>query len=109
MVANNVPYPATTIDYHANIINHKAEAFYRHHGVSQLEHGLEETHDYDDKALMTTRYCLRYELGCCLQGKNSHPPQVDIRPNDTLYLHNQGTRLRIVFDCRKCRMCLYKA
>ena len=59
-------YPATTLDYRANVVNRKAEAFYRHHGVQQIERGLEQTHDFEDRALMTTKYCLRYELGCCL-------------------------------------------
>jgi putative protease len=59
-------YPQTALDYRANVVNAKAEAFYRHHSVQQLERGLEQTCDYDGKALMTTKYCLRYELGCCL-------------------------------------------
>lgn len=59
-------YPQAALDYRANVVNAKAEAFYRHHGVQQLERGLEQTCDYEGKALMTTKYCLRYELGCCL-------------------------------------------
>ena len=94
------------LDYRANIINDKAEAFYKAHGTKQIERGLEQTHDYAGKALMTTKYCLRYELGCCLQGKSKGKPQVDIKPTDTLILHNNGKRFHLSFDCPRCQMTL---
>ena len=71
-----------------------------------MERGLEQTLDYDGKALMTIRYCLRYELGCCLKkGKG----EMKIAPNDTLLLRNQGRQFRLEFDCRECLMRIYKA
>ena len=106
------PYPADRLDFRANIINRKSEAFYRRHGVGDLEHGLEETQKYDGKALMTTKYCLRYELGCCLQGKNNNEKKKiekgEIKPNDTLFLRNNDRRFRLEFDCRECLMRIYK-
>ncbi len=102
-----VPYPTPTLDYRANIINDKAEAFYKHHSVKEIERGLEQTEDYDGKALMTTKYCLRYELGCCLQGKNSGKSQLDIKPTATLLLRNNDRRFRLDFDCRQCLMLIY--
>ncbi len=104
---SGVPYPATTLDYRANVINDKAEMFFKHHGVKEIERGLEQTKDYDGKALMTTKYCLRYELGCCLQGKNNGKPQVNIAPTDTLILRNNDRRFRLQFDCRNCQMLIY--
>ena len=105
-VDNGEPYPETVLDYRANVLNTKTETFYRRHGVQQIEHGLEQTLDYDGKALMTTRYCLRYELGCCLKkGKG----EMKIAPNDTLLLRNQGRQFRLEFDCRECLMRIYKA
>ena len=100
-------YPASTLDYRANVVNAKAEAFYRRHGVQQVERGLEATAAYDGCALMTTKYCLRYELGCCLQGKSKGKPQVAIRPADTLFLRNQGRLFRLEFDCRQCLMRIF--
>lgn len=97
-----------TLDYRANVINSKSEVFYKKHGAAAIEHGLEETGDYDGKALMTTKYCLRYELGCCLQGKSSGKPQIDIAPSDTLELRNNGQRLRLNFDCANCQMLIFK-
>lgn len=96
-----------TLDYRANIINDKAEAFYKRHGVKEIERGLEQTENYEGKALMTTKYCLRYELGCCLQGKNSDKSQLDIKPTATLLLRNNDRRFRLQFDCRQCLMLIY--
>ena len=96
----DAPCPTAAADYRANVINQRAEAFYRRHGASTVEHGLEETLDYDGKALMTTRYCLRYELDRCRKKK------VD---NDTLLLRNNGKLFRLEFDCRQCLMRIYKA
>ncbi len=104
---SGVPYPTPTLDYRANIINDKAEAFYKHHSVKEIERGLEQTENYEGKALMTTKYCLRYELGCCLQGKNSGKAQLDIKPTATLLLRNNDRRFRLDFDCRQCLMLIY--
>ncbi|MBQ8702932.1 MAG: U32 family peptidase [Bacteroidales bacterium] len=107
------PCTDTALDYRANILNQRAEDFYRRHGVQQLERGLEATGDYDGRALMTTRYCLRYELGACLQGRagGTRPSPLlegDLRPADTLCLLNNGRRFRLEFDCRQCLMRIYK-
>ena len=102
------PYPAAELDYRANVINNKAELFYKHHGVNEIERGLEQTEDYDGKALMTTKYCLRYELGCCLQGKNESKPQVAIAPTDTLILRNNDHLFSLEFDCQQCLMKIHK-
>ena len=103
----------SALDYRANVLNAKAEAFYRRHGAQQVERGLEQTGDYGGKALMTTRYCLRYELGCCLQGKNENEKRrnetVEIKPGDTLLLRNQERLFRLEFDCRECLMRICKA
>ncbi len=107
--ANTTPYFETQLDYRANILNHPAEEFYRRHGVQQLEYGLEKTHDYDGKALMTTKYCLRYELGCCLMGKNAptQHSEINIQHSTTLLLRNNKNTFRLEFDCRNCQMKIY--
>lgn len=99
------PYFTDTLDYRANIVNQQCENFYRRHGIKALEHGLEETEEYAGKALMTTRYCLRYELGCCKkkpskQWNLEHPYQYE----GTLYLRNNRNWFRLEFDCKNCQM-----
>lgn len=100
-------FPTDSLDYRANIVNIKAESFYKKHGTSLLERGVDKTNEYEGKALMTTKYCLRYELGCCLQGKNKIAPTIDIKARDTLVLHNNGKQFRLEFDCANCQMNIY--
>ena len=93
------------LDYRANVINQASQAFYKEHGAEQIEYGLERTHDYVGKALMTTKYCLRHELGCCLKQNPDNwqlPHPDDYR--DKLYLINNGNRFELSFDCRSCVM-----
>ena len=101
-LSNTCPYSLTAVDYRANIINSRAEQFYRRHGVEQLEYGLEKTHHYDGAALMTTQYCLRYELGICLKRNPS-------APSGPLFLHNNGRWFRLQTDCTQCHMKLFAA
>ena len=103
----DIPYPADTLDYRANVVNSKSEELYKQHGIRQIERGLEQTGDYRGKALMTTKYCLRYELGCCLQGKSKGKPQLELMPTDRLTLRNNGREFRLEFDCRECLMKIY--
>ena len=100
--ADTTPYFETALDYRANVINRLSEQFYRRHGVQQIERGLEQTGDYDGKALMTTKYCLRYELGQCLHRN----PDAVAGP---LCLQNNGRWFRLEFDCSNCRMLLFAA
>ena len=102
-----LPYPHPEVDYSANVLNAKSEQFYLRHKCHVLERGLEQTGDYEGKPLMTTRYCLRYELGCCRLGKSKGHPSVDLKPDEPLFLHNNGRRFRLEFDCRNCQMLLY--
>ncbi len=99
---NEVPYYEKTLDYRANVVNQLAERFYKRHGVKEIEHGVEQTQDYANKALMTTKYCLRYELGQCLQLKNNKTVVPEYKGN--LLLRNNNRLLRLVFDCSHCEM-----
>lgn len=100
----DVRYPYPAVDYRANVVNSKAEQFYNRHGTNVIEWGVEQTGEFKGKALMTTKYCLRYELNCCLQGKSKGSPQVAIDDTDRLYLENNGRRFSLTFDCRQCQM-----
>ena len=101
---SGAPYPTARLDYRGNVVNGKAEEFYKKHGVSEIEHGVEQTEDYRDKALMTTKYCLRHELGCCLKQSRPEGKRPDIKPTDRLLLHNNGHWFNLAFDCQNCRM-----
>ena len=51
---------------------------------------------------MRSRYCIRYELGMCpkYQGAGDSGP---------LFLLNNGRRLALGFDCRRCEMTVSEA
>ena len=105
--SDEIQYCCGPVDYRLNVGNAKAESFYRRHGVDDIEYGLEVTQNYDGKALMTTKYCLRYELGQCLKMKNH--PNADKNYQKDLFLENNGRRFALKFDCDACEMLIYKS
>ena len=101
IVPNDVKFPNTVLDFTANIINRKAEAFYKHHGVKTFENGFELQTEFEGKTVMTTKYCLRHELGMCLIDKN-HKKDTDLKL--PLLLEDKHHKYRLDFDCKKCEM-----
>ena len=89
---------------HDNVSNRLAMEFYKSHGATEIAPAVEISKGDSRKVeapVMTTRYCLRKEMGKCLKdaaGK-SWP--------ERLYLVSGSTRLRLEFDCRACRMNLF--
>ena len=102
-IKNDEPYIESEVDYRANITNKLSADFYRRHKVEDYEPGLDLTRDFKGKALMTTRYCLRYELGQCLKTANR-----DSQYEGQLFLESNGHRFELVFDCEKCEMKVVK-
>ncbi|MCM1483944.1 MAG: U32 family peptidase [Muribaculaceae bacterium] len=89
-----------TLTYHNNVANHAAKAFYRSHGAQSIEPAMEINKTPSSPIrIMTTRYCLRRELGACLR----NPAQASSLPKD-LYLVNGKLKLHLTFDCSKCGM-----
>lgn len=90
-----------TATYHDNIANHAAEDFYASHGARVDEYAIETDRKTEPVRIMTTRYCLRRELGCCLRGDKvaKLPPR--------LFLDAPLARLRLDFDCVNCNMQIY--
>lgn len=90
-------FPQRHLTYHDNVANHLAEKFYRRHGVEIIERALEASGEKGD-VVMTTRYCLRRELGACLKEKGSE------KLPSPLYLSAAAATYRLDFDCERCRM-----
>ncbi|MCM2266497.1 MAG: U32 family peptidase [Elusimicrobiales bacterium] len=100
LVPNDYPYPETSLEFSANVLNAKAARFYRRHGVKEIAMAAEGGADLGDKPLMTTKFCLRRQLGLCKKGKSVEP----------LFLEDgEGRRFRLEFDCARCVMKLYFA
>lgn len=97
-------YPSKELTFADNVANSLAESFYLNHGVVKIERALEVTHDknvINTQPLMTTRYCLRRELGCCKktpEGANLQEP---------LRLQSNDVSLLLKFDCTNCEMKVY--
>lgn len=93
-------------DYQANVANSLSRRFYMEHGSGSPDDALEiSLPDADEVKVMTTRYCLRRELGACLRDKAA-VNRIDTRE---MYLVNQAGKLRLAFDCANCCMNIYKS
>ena len=89
-----------------NITNSRAEAFYRRHGVTEFT-GLGAARRRDmAQALMTTRYCLRLQLGLCPAGACGNGSRIQAQP---LYLTDNTGTYELSFDCSRCEMTLRPA
>lgn len=101
--ADSLPADAFAADapltYHDNVANRLAERFYLSHGASIAQQALEVKKPTDDETVvMTTRYCLRRELGCCLREGNARalPRRLFLRNNSGVY--------RLDCHCDECCM-----
>ena len=84
------------LTYKDNLANSVARDLYRERGALQMEDAYELSHR-DGVEYMRTKYCLRHELGLCPKQRPGTRP-------DSLFLLNNGRRLRLDFDCRNCEM-----
>ena len=99
ILSNAVPYPERELSYLANVLNSRAAEFYQRHGVIRIEPAAESGLDMRGRNVMTTTYCIKYELGACPRLKDT---RVFAEP---LYLlDDSGRRLRLEFDCVECAM-----
>ncbi len=98
-VPNNVPYPIKELDYHANVLNENAKRFYERHGTIVTEPAFETISDIQGKIVMTTKYCIRHQLGACLKEVNS-----EVQLKGPLQIRDERYIYLLEFDCKNCRM-----
>ena len=97
ILQNDAAYPETELSYLGNVTNALAAEFYRQHGVSEIEDGLEKSYSKQPGIkVMTTKHCIRYGNGMCSKetGQKAMP----------LILSNEKGTFRLEFDCRNCQM-----
>lgn len=92
-------YPFDPLTQTENIANKQAEEFYSQHGLKNLSSCPEIIGYRDEKALMTTKMCLRYETGNCPTYQKANP-----NFSKTMYLSSPEARYRLSFDCKNCVM-----
>ncbi|MGE4567631.1 MAG: U32 family peptidase [Bacteroidales bacterium] len=95
-------YPEKILTFEGNVLNSKAEQFYRKHGVESIEPGFEVQEAYIGKRVMTTRHCLRFEFGKCPRYQSGSAFE-----NEPLFLQNGTATYRLHFDCKRCVMEIY--
>ena len=97
-------FVSENVTYRQNVANSLSEAVYRAAGASAVDKAYELEHT-PGAELMRTRYCIRYELGICpVHQKNVQGSLHGIKPDTPLFLMNNGKRLALHFDCRRCEM-----
>ncbi len=88
----------TATSYHDNVANSLAAGFYTRAGATVAQRAVEVEKPAGDTRVMTTRYCLRRELGACLRdGRGDRLPS-------PLYLRAPGINYHLDFDCKNCEM-----
>ena len=91
--------------YLYNIANFSADAFYRDHGLQNVQPAFElGKDDYAKKnnelLIMQCRHCIRYSLGYCVKRGGMKPTW-----KEPLYLRlGDGRKFRLEFKCSECRM-----
>jgi len=102
-VPNEYPWPSALVDYRDNITNTRAMAFYRRHGVTRIDPDRLRAGQVAGSALMTTKYCLKAQLGLCPRSKGSKPA-----PAEPFTLADRTGEYVLAFDCDRCEMTVTK-
>ncbi len=96
---SDVPYPVHDLTFRGNVLNARAAAFYRRHGVRQIEPAAESGLNLRGRVVMTSKYCLKHQLGLCpRQGAGKHVDE------PLTLIDAEGHRLQLRFDCARCVM-----
>ncbi len=105
-------FPEKNLVSSDNVANSLAREFYIEHGVTSIVPALEistQTESGEEKSpiVMTTRYCLRRELGCCR--KKNIPIGDRKRFVEPLTITSGPHAFILDFDCERCEMKVRKA
>lgn len=95
------PYPVTELDFTYNVSNSLARAFYKRHGVTEIEKAFELQWDPGKSRVMTTKYCVKYELGKCPKFQRETMGEKVVEP---LTLQHGENEYKLKFNCKPCEM-----
>jgi putative protease len=101
MVKTAHPYPETKLDFMYNVSNKTARKFYERHGVTEIEKAFELQWDPGKSRVMTTKYCIKYELERC---PKYHPEHRDKKVKEPLVLKQGELEYKLKFNCKPCEM-----
>lgn len=95
------PYPVSTLDFTYNVSNELAKTFYKRHGVTEIEKAFELQWDPGKSRVMTTKYCVKYELGKCWRFNKDTMGEKLVEP---LTLKHGENEYKLKFNCKPCEM-----
>lgn len=95
------PYPETKLDFMYNVANKTARKFYERHGVTEIEKAFELQWDPGKSRVMTTKYCIKYELERC---PKYHRENMDQKLKEPLVLKQGELEYKLKFNCKPCEM-----
>jgi 23S rRNA 5-hydroxycytidine C2501 synthase len=101
IVKTEHPYPVKSLDYTYNISNKLARAFYKRHGVEEMEKAFELQWDPGKSRVMVTKYCVKYELGKCPRFQRATMGEKLAEP---LTLKHGEVEYKLKFNCKPCEM-----
>ena len=96
---NDAPFPERDLSFLGNVLNQKAASFYRRHGVGRIEPAAESGLDMHGRKVMTTRTCIKYEMGLCPRDPGDPPRRCPAEP--WFLVDDEGRRLRLDFRCQQ--------
>ncbi len=95
------PYPVSKLDFTYNVSNQLARSFYKRHGVTEIEKAFELQWDPGKSRVMTTKYCVKYELGKCSRFQKATMGEKVVEP---LTLKQGENEYKLKFNCKPCEM-----
>ena len=95
------PYPVSQLDFTYNVSNRLAKEFYKRHGVTEIEKAFELQWDPGKSRVMTTKYCVKYELGKCARFQKDTMGEKVVEP---LILKQGELEYKLKFNCKPCEM-----
>jgi putative protease len=101
IVKTNHPYPETQLDFTYNVANKLSRKFYERHGVTEIEKAFELQWDPGKSRVMTTKYCIKYELEKC---PKYHKDTLGVKVKEPLVLKQGELEYKLKFNCKPCEM-----
>lgn len=101
IVKTNHPFPVNQLDFTYNVSNKMARKFYERHGVTEIEKAFELQWDPGKSRVMTTKYCIKYELEKC---PKYHKDTMETKLKEPLVLKQGELEYKLKFNCKPCEM-----
>ena len=101
IVKTSHPYPEEKLDFMYNVANKSARKFYERHGVAEIEKAFELQWDPGKSRVMTTKYCIKYELEKC---PKYHKDTLGVKVKEPLVLKQGELEYKLKFNCKPCEM-----